>query len=694
MTEPENLQVPVNAAHSGAANQCLEVLRDVCQHVAPHLPYSAIVDAFSAAKHHGDALPMVSEAAQHLGLEVADQAIADVLRFRDERLLAAVARAPEGWIVVTGLQERRPRVRRLWTGGGERAVPHTRRQLLGVGREARSWLILSARRAYATGEQHSTPWQRVRSLVRLERADVKAVVGFAVAVSVLSLLTPLAIQTLVNTIAFGTVLQPLILLSLALLLGLGLAAVLMALEAYTVEVLQRRFLVRVAEDLADRLPVTTAQERDRTDLVELGNRFFDVITVQKAGAQLMLEGLAVTLQTIAGLTLISLYHPYLFVFAVFLVIILALVFLRARGATHSAMLESKAKFSVGAWIEELARHPPRFRGHAGRRFAAAELRSRAGAYLQRRRDHFSHIMTILTGGLAVGALSIVALLTVGGWLVVKGELTLGQLVAAELVMSAVAVGFNKLGQLAEKTFDLAAALDKIGKLFNLEVEPSGGEALLGEAAMAVSARDVGVCMAGFSTSLGFSADIEPGEVVGIDAGDVERTPLLQTLAGLRPPSTGQITYDRVLNADPDDLGDHVAYVGDEPLMAATVLDNLRVRTPALDRESARALLEAVGLEEAMERLPSGIETPLLPSGLPLSRRESRRLKLAVALAHAPRLLVLDEALDDLGLGGATWNRLVDTIFEPAGRMTCVIASSRSEVLERCDRVLSTRTGAN
>jgi len=689
-----NDPLPPQIAHSGADTQCLEVLRDVCQHVSPGVAYPAIVDAYLAARHHDSALPTIAEAAAHLGLEVASRPLDDVVGARDGRPLAAVARAREGWIVVTRLEGRRPHVRRLWIGGGERSVPRTHRQLSAIASEAQSWLVFSARRAYATGAEHAAPWQRVRALARLERPDVKAVIAFAVAVSILSLLTPVAIQTLVNTIAFGTVLQPLVLLSLALMLGLGLAAVLSALEAYTVEVLQRRFLVRIAEDLAERMPRAAASARDSKDLVELNNRFFDVITVQKAGSQLLLDGLALALQTIAGLTVISIYHPYLFAFALFLVLILAIVFLRARGATKTAVLESKAKFQVGAWLDELARNPAAFRGHAGRRFAASELRSRAGAYLQRRRDHFRHILTILGGGLAVGVFSVVSLLTVGGWLVIEGELTLGQLVAAELIMSSVAIGFGKLGSLAEKTFDLAAALDKIGKLFDVPVEPVGGEPLTGDQPLAVTARDISVVSCKARVASGLSLDIDAGERVAVVADDLKRTALLQTLAGLRPVGDGSITYSGVLHPDPDDMGDAVIYVSDEPLLGGTVLDNLRIRTPALSREAARDLIDVVGLHKAVDRLDNGLDTAILPTGGPFTRRETRRLRLAAALAVSPRLLILDESLDDLGLSAPEKQKLLDFILDPASPFTVILASADAEVLERCDRKLDLAAEAN
>ncbi|MCK6518528.1 hypothetical protein L6R46_26150, partial [Myxococcota bacterium] len=82
----------------------------------------------------------------------------------------------------------------------------------------------------------------------------------------------------------------------------------------TVELLQRRVFVRLVADLSWRLPRVRIESFERDRGSELLNRFFDVLTVQKASASLLVEGVSALLQSAVGLVLLALYHPYLLAF--------------------------------------------------------------------------------------------------------------------------------------------------------------------------------------------------------------------------------------------------------------------------------------------------------------------------------------------------------------------------------------------
>ena len=102
--------------------------------------------------------------------------------------------------------------------------------------------------------EHPTPSRRFLGLLRLESNDIWTVVLFALVSGVLSLSTPLAVESLVNVVSWGTYLQPLVVLSLILLASLGLSGVLKVLQTVVVEIIQRRQFVRIVGDLAHRFP--------------------------------------------------------------------------------------------------------------------------------------------------------------------------------------------------------------------------------------------------------------------------------------------------------------------------------------------------------------------------------------------------------------------------------------------------------
>lgn len=95
---------------------------------------------------------------------------------------------------------------------------------------------------------------RLWALVRSERQAIWAITIYAALIGLLTLATPIAVQALVNTVAFGTMLQPLVVLTLLLAAGLGFSAFLQLMQTYMTELISRRLMVRVTADFSYRLP--------------------------------------------------------------------------------------------------------------------------------------------------------------------------------------------------------------------------------------------------------------------------------------------------------------------------------------------------------------------------------------------------------------------------------------------------------
>jgi len=163
-------------------------------------------------------------------------------------------------------------------------------------------------------EQPLTPRARLAGLLAAEKPTLWVAAVYSIAIGLLTLAVPVAVQSLVNTVAFGAVLQPLLVLTVFVLLALGFSALLNTLRASVVELLQRAIFARVGFDLTNRLLRVKTEAFDRLHGPELVNRFFDVVTVQKAAALLLIDGLTIFMQTLIGLILVALYHPLLLAF--------------------------------------------------------------------------------------------------------------------------------------------------------------------------------------------------------------------------------------------------------------------------------------------------------------------------------------------------------------------------------------------
>ncbi len=126
-----------------------------------------------------------------------------------------------------------------------------------------------------------TPLARLQRLLSPEWSDIWIVIVFAFVVGLLTLATPIAVESLVNTVAFGRFLQPVFVLAVILFTFLGFSAAIRALQTYVVEIIQQRLFARIAADLSYRLPRTRIETSEQHYMPELVNRFFDVVTVQK-----------------------------------------------------------------------------------------------------------------------------------------------------------------------------------------------------------------------------------------------------------------------------------------------------------------------------------------------------------------------------------------------------------------------------
>ncbi|HNH73872.1 MAG TPA: hypothetical protein PLF23_08870, partial [Candidatus Obscuribacter sp.] len=126
------------------------------------------------------------------------------------------------------------------------------------------------------GQAHPSPLARFWELIVADRSDLIVLLVYTCITGLLSLAVPLAAQALVNTIAAGIFLQPLIVLSLLVLAGLLLGSILRMLKFCIVENLQQRIFARISLTLSERIAQTKASALTNEYMPELVNRFFDV----------------------------------------------------------------------------------------------------------------------------------------------------------------------------------------------------------------------------------------------------------------------------------------------------------------------------------------------------------------------------------------------------------------------------------
>lgn len=530
-----------------------------------------------------------------------------------------------------------------------------------------------------------------------ESRDLWVAVIYSAAVGVLSLVLPVATQSLVNTISFGMLLQPLVWLAVFVFMALVFSGTLYLLRMWVVEIIQRRVFVRIAQQVVDRLLRVRIDAYDRRYGPEIVNRFFEVVTVQKAGATLIVEGLTVFMELFVGMAIMALYDPILLAFDVLLFgAILVILFPLGANAVRTAVKESKAKYSLVAWLEEIARNPITFKSGWAAKMAVERADALTGEYLTSRSKHFRIIYRQAIGAAFLQAVGMAALLGVGGYLVISNRLTIGQLIASELIVSAVLAGILKFSKQLETFHDLLAAVDKLGYFDELPLEEAGRERLPASGGASIRLRNVSYSYGDIrgNTLDGVDWEIPAGSRIGLTGrtGGGKST-LLDILFGLRSPLSGALELDETdsRNVGLADWRTSAALIRNPEVFDGTIAENLRLGHKDLTTNDLRDALRTAGLWEAIQVLPDGLETRLTSAGRPLSQGQMIRLMLARAIVHQPRLLLIDEALDQIE-DPIECSQLVERLVDRRNPWTAVISTRRTEVLERCDGVFSLESG--
>ena len=541
-----------------------------------------------------------------------------------------------------------------------------------------------------------SPLSRITALLLPDRSDLWIVAAYSVAIGLLTLALPVASQSLINTVAFGTVLQPLIVLSLLLFAALVAASALQGLRHWLVEVVQRRLFVRVTGEAGERLLKARSSFFDNVHGPELVNRFLDVAIVQKSIAVLLIDGLTILMQTVAGLLLLAVYHPLLLLFdAVLFLMIVFILFGLGRGAVRTSIAESQAKYEVLAWLEELARHRNTFRSTQGSSFAWTRTNTLAAGYVRERESHFRVELRQIIGSLVLQAFALSALLGFGGYLVTKGQLTLGQLVAGELVVGMVVSGFTKLNKSLESYYDLSAAVDEIGCIEEVPVEEDLGRHSL-QIGPAAALQFTGVeyhSGAGSALLRPTTLSLAAGERVALQGASSDgRSTLLDIVAALRVPTGGLLEIDGQDYRDfsAKSLRTNIVLLRRVEIFAGSPSENVTLGAET-DSRQLHAVLQQVGLHAAVAALPEGIHTRLSTGGAPLSRHHALRLMAARALLMKPTVLLLDGILDAMD-GLLPQDPLVRTLFAPDASWTILLATDRSDLQDLCQRVYRLSAG--
>ena len=550
-----------------------------------------------------------------------------------------------------------------------------------------------------------SPLLRFFELLRPESKDIYILLSLALISGLLYLATPLAVDAVVNNIAFGgqetVYIQALFTLTFILLVFLLVLAIIRTSQHYVMEIVQRRLVLRIAADMSYRLPraqYAALDDKMRPDLV---NRFFDILTVEKSSALLLLEGVNLVLGAIVGLIVLAFYHPFLLLFNLILItLVLLIIFVVGRHAIKTKVEESYKKHALVDWLEQIALYPLLFKSDSGPEMACRRTDQLGHDYLMARRAHFRLLLKQIMGFLGLQAVANAALLSVGGYLVLNGELTLGQLVASELIVAGIVASLSNMGKHLEAFYDAMGSIDKLGYVVDLPIERQGGQLIKSEQD---SQKPFDIEFRRMSFSYGPNRHIIKDLSLVVPAGSrvaitgplgAGSTTTLDLLFGLREPTSGQIMVNGIdlRQWDLQSFRASSSLLRYKEIVEGTVLENILAGREDIDLKKVYAALDRVGLTNMISQLENGLDTNLMAGAWKLSYSSRILLVLARAFVDPPSLLIVDRFLKELDTGLRT--KIIAELFDRSRPWTLFLATWDEVLVDQCDIVIELSHGGS
>ena len=545
-----------------------------------------------------------------------------------------------------------------------------------------------------------TPVKRFFRLLKVDRKDVFYIYLYASLAGLITLTLPLGIQAIIGLMAGGEMSNSLIILIVIVTLGTAFTGVLTILQMSVSETIQRRLFARSSFEFGYRIPRIRQENYGKYYPPELVNRFFDTLTLQKGIPKILMDFSSASLQIIFGLMLISFYHPLFAVFGLLLGVILFLILrFTARPGLKTSLQESDYKYKMAHWLEEIGRTLLTFKLSGNPSITLDKTDDLATGYLEARKRHFRILITQFGSIVGFKALITCVILILGSYLVVSGQINIGQFVASEIVIILILGSVEKLILNMEQIYDVLTALEKIGKVTDLPLDKSGGMAVenLGiEEGMSLNLQDVSFQFhdAKKPTLKNINLDIKAGEkvcIVGFNGSG--KATLVRLISGLYSEFGGSMTINNIpfQNIDVDDLRRHIGdFSLQEDIFRGSIAENICLRQGHISLNDMQKVAEAIGLMEFIRNSPDGFSTELTPGGRNIPKSIRTKILLARCVISQPPLLALEEFLS--GFVAKDRQRLTNYLLSKERNWTVVAISNDLNFAAQCDKVIVMHEG--
>lgn len=543
-----------------------------------------------------------------------------------------------------------------------------------------------------------TAWQRFMGLLKMDKRDIFQVFYYAIFAGIVNLSLPLGIQAIINLIQGAQISTSWIVLVVLVTIGVAFVGILQLMQIRIIENIQQKIFTRSSFEFVYRFPKIKMSELHNFYPPELANRFFDTLTVQKSLSKILIDFPAALLQIIFGLLLLSFYHPFFIVYGLLLLLLIYVVFkFTAQRGLETSLDESKIKYKVAHWIQEVARSIVSFKLSGKTSHALEKNDTLVDGYLDARESHFRVLVLQFIQMIGFKVLVTAGLLLIGGLLVLNQEMNIGQFVAAEIIILLIISSVEKLILGLETFYDLLTSLEKMGQVVDKELELQNGERPFTESEnFTVELNEISYSVIEPKRKIidNLSLTITPGCSIFLrgKSGSGKNT-LLRIIAGILEPDSGGV-YVNGASLQGMNLNYYRSHLGqslpEESPFEGTILNNITFGDKDTTNEQVYWALEKVGLTEFVKQQPLGLKTIIYPEGKEIPYTVSKKIVLARSIVRKPKLLILRDPLEQFNKDEA--KRILNFLGDPSNGWALLVVSENEDWASVCSRIITMDKG--
>lgn len=364
---------------------------------------------------------------------------------------------------------------------------------------------------------------------------------------------------------------------------------------------------------------------------------------------------------------------------------------------QTSIVESKYKYKVAHWLEEIARTANSFKLAGYTNYPIKRMDELVTGYLKSRDEHFKILKTQFWMLIILKATIALGLLAIGGILVMEQLMNIGQFIAAEIIILLIINSTEKIIVSLESVYDILTSIEKVGQVTDLELEEDEGENLVPkENGISIRLNKLNFSYPNTSETVlrDINLDINAGQNVVISGVNGSgKSTLLNVISGIYKISDGFLYYNDV-NIQNLNLEYLRGLIGDslfqQLLFEGSIYDNITMGRDKATKENVDWAVNLVGLNEFIEKLPKGINTEISTEGNNLPSSIAQKILIARSIADKPKLLLIEDKYRFLDYEDSI--EIIQRLFDRSNNWTVILISNDKRIIDKSDMVIELKEG--